>query len=198
MNKKVLIGLLVLVVLVLGMYFPRTGGTIVERVVGAVPSLDGIDSPWVSINGVKQYWYFQPMNSATSSVVCSIKNPFDGPATLKSYSFNATSTDKTRGGIGTPDFDLSTSTTQYATSTPSLIRDLTMIATAGAAKFNAVWTMASTTNTRVIGESNLEEGASAIVIPRNVYLNLRLSTTTAPGTFTTYLTGECRGVFEKL
>ena len=89
MNKKILIGVGVLVILALGMIFPR-GNSVVNQIVGAVPTLDGVDNPFVSIGGLR-YYYYEQQFTATSSVLCSIKNPLNATSTLLSYSAVATS-----------------------------------------------------------------------------------------------------------
>ena len=74
MNKNILIGIAVAIVIAIGGYqFPQVQ-TVTQNVLGAVPTLDGVDSPFVSINGARTYYYSQGI-TATSSVVCIINPP---------------------------------------------------------------------------------------------------------------------------
>lgn len=159
-------------------------------VLGAVPTLDSVDNSFVSIGGAKYYYYSQAI-AATSSTVCSIRNPFNATATLSDYGASVTSV----GGLGAQRYDLATSSTAYGTSTPAFIKEFLSP--------NAAWTMAwspaTTTNTRLIGlEPTGTIGNSNVLIASGEYLNFKISTTSTSGTFATYLSGQCNGVLKKL
>jgi len=199
MNKKYIVALVViLIIATLGLVFPK-GNTVVNQVqqkLGATPTLDGVDNPFVSINGAKLYYYSQPL-TASSSVVCSIKNPFNGPAILLSYGVSATGTPLTVGGIGNQVLDLATSTTAYGTSSPAFLKEAPITLTAGQSFATLRWLPQATSTARILG-SNGTTGLSDVIIGASEYLNLRISTTTSSGTFSTYYTGKCSGVFQKL
>lgn len=190
-SKKVLWGIVIVIVLILGVTFPR-GNSVVKQIVGAVPVLDGIDSPWVSIGGVKQYYYSQSM-TATSAVVCSLKNPFGATSTLLRYGVSVTS-----NGIGVAQtVEVSTSTTNgtpTSTSSPAYVKAFA----AGAGQFSFVWNPAfSTTSTLLIGNAPGNVGNSNNVLGPSDYINFVISTGT-PGTFSTYYGGRCTGVLQRL
>jgi hypothetical protein len=72
-TKNILIGGVVVVLLVLGLIFPRSGGTVIERVVGSVVGPD-ITSPYLSINGLEE-WNYSVKLSQASTTLCSIVSP---------------------------------------------------------------------------------------------------------------------------
>lgn len=190
-SKKVLWGIVIVIVLILGVTFPR-GNSVVKQIVGAVPVLDGIDSPWVSIGGVKQYYYSQSM-TATSSVVCSLKNPFGATSTLLRYGVSVTS-----NGIGVAQtVEVSTSTTNgtpTSTSSPAFIKAFA----AGAGQFSFMWNgNSATTSALVVGGQPYSTGRSDDILGPSDYINFVISSGT-PGTFSTYYGGRCTGVLQRL
>src|SRR3990167_9801120 len=120
MDRKYLIGggVLLALVLVLGMFFPRPGPSVVERVIerlGATPGTS-VDSKFYSIGG--QNFYQAAVGfDATSSVLCAFKNPF-APATT---SIDFISVSRSTSFAATTEFDISTSTTAYGSSTVALV-----------------------------------------------------------------------------
>ena len=70
--KKILIGLGVVVLLVLGVTLPR-GNSVVQQIVGANPGPDSY-SPYNSFNGIQQ-WYTSRALTQASSTICAIKSP---------------------------------------------------------------------------------------------------------------------------
>lgn len=192
-NKKYIVALVaVLIIAIIGVLTPQ-GKTVVREIkevaVGGVSTLDGINHPFVKINGKSEYYYFQNM-LATSSVICSIRNPFSATSTLERFAFQITA-----NGLGAQTVDLSTSSTAFASSSPAYIRAFAT----GAGQSSAVWGMgATTTNTSLIGMAvSNNVGNSNNLIGPNDFINVRLATST-PGTFGSYFTGTCSGVIEKL
>lgn len=202
-NQKIGIALVAIIIVIGGYYFP-TGKTVVERVterLGAVSTLDGVDNPYTSINGVKQYYYSQPI-AATSSVPCSIQNPFNATSTLLNYGITVTANGIGPGTslLGGQIIDVSTSTSKnfaagsYGSSSPAFIKAFN----AGGGKFSTFWTVnATTTNTRVVGMSPTLASSTDVIIKPGEYVNMVISTTSA-GTFSSYWTGTCSGVFQQL
>lgn len=195
LNKSIIVGLTALT-LVFGVLYTKSQQVIKVTVTspeqsqspsfGAVPTLDGVDNPFVSIGGLRQYYYSQPM-AATSSVACSIKNPFNATSTVLNYTA-ALSANR----LGAQQFDVSTSTTVLGSSTPALIRVAT-----GAALIPGAWAwLPNSSSTATLLDTNLN-GTSPIVLAPYEYLNLRYSTGT-PSAFTTYNTGRCSGVIQAL
>lgn len=189
MNKvTIIIGIVVISILTaIGVVtFSKTSVQTQTQVAGATPTLDGIDSPYMKINNNKSYSYYQPM-AATSSVICSIRNPY-GTSTLTNFRAFASSS----AAFGSQTIDLSTSTTLGGSSSPAFVR---------AYPAGAVWYMswvpqASTTNTQLLGpDSTLYTGASNNIIHPGEYVNFRIATATA-GTFQAgYEVGACEGSF---
>lgn len=196
MKKNLLIGLVLIVVLGLGMTFP-TGHIKVERVVenvGATPTLDGVDSPFVRIGGYGEYYYSQAI-AATSSVPCSIK--ITATSTLVNYSVIAsTNTFNTT-------FDISTSTSpflavgSYGSSSPAFVR---AYATPNAVGFAMVWTgNGTTTSAKLVGTAvSANVGNTDNIIFPGQYLNMTIAST-SPGTFAAgYMTGRCNALLQTL
>lgn len=189
-NIKYIVAMVViLVIAIIGLFFPK-GNTIVEQIArtGAISNLSAVDSPYVKIGGNERYYYSQTM-VGTSSAVCQIKNPFNATSTLIGYSFQVTS-----NGLGAQTIDVSTSTTAYGTSSPAYVKAYS----AGSGQFSVVWGRgATTTSVALIGNTGASQGFTHNVIGPNEYVNTKVATAT-PGTFSSYYTGTCRGVFEKL
>ena len=72
-TKNVLIGIGIVVILVLGMTFPRSGGTVYERVVGATPGSE-FPGPCLTVSGVTHCYVNQGLYTATTTI-CTITSP---------------------------------------------------------------------------------------------------------------------------
>jgi len=176
MNKKILIGIVAVVLLVGGYLFPQ-GNTVVDRVVektlGAVSSLDSVDNPFVSIAGSKSAHYGNPL-TASSSVICSVQNPYNATSTISSVRVSVRST----GGLLAQVYDIATSTSRYASgtaygsSTPALVANYK--GTVG--PFAMVYSPVTTGNFPLVGPTD--------------FVNVRIATAT-PTAFTTYMSGTC-------
>ena len=195
-NKTLTVALVVVAVIAtIGIFFPSASKQVTERIVerlGAVSTLENVDNPNVGINGVGQYYYSQGINNATSSNVCTLKNPFNATSTVLSYSVYVRS-----NGLGAQPLYLSTSTATGApdaTSTPALIAAYTLASGSGA---SFAWApTASTTATTDILQDEADGTAPYLLGPSD-YLNLHVASGT-PGTFSTYLVGTCSGVLQKI
>lgn len=124
---------------------------------------------------------------ATSSVFCSIQSPA-GTSTLTMASWRVDGV----GGFGTGQaFDIATSTNGVATSTPALVA-------AASLGTSQVWVpSASSTGiaTQVLSNGGNTNGVvNAFVLPPNTFVNFRVATST-PGTFSSYLSGNCQAEF---
>jgi len=159
-----------------------------SQTLGAVSTLDGVSNPYVKINNLEIYNYYQPM-IATSSVLCSIQNPYNSTSTVLSYT-----TKVTTNNLGTHLIDISTSTTAFGSSTPAFVKRLSV-----SGQYSVVWTPnGTTTNTNVIGmRAGATTGISDIILGPTEYITLRISTST-PGTFGSYNVGSCAGQIQKL
>lgn len=193
-TKSILVGLVAVLVLFLGVTLPRSGGTVAERIVektvGAVATLDGVNTPNVNINGVEELPVSQAIN-ATSTMLCNIKNPYTSTSTLSSFSVRITD-----GILGANNVTVSTSSSYYGSSTPVLVLDRT-IPTNSIDAF--VWFPSSaTTTTRVLPGINSTNGESNVLIKAGEYVVLRVSTSTAAGAMADYYDGQCSAVFRRL
>lgn len=202
-NKKLWVALVVIAVIAITGNFTPQGQNIVNQVketFGAVSSLNEVTDGYVKINGV-EYYYHNSGLAATSSVLCSIKNPWFGnfKAALVSFTAHGTTTPVTAGGMGNQLVDLATSTTPYATSSPAYIKEGPINLVAAEKYWSMVWLPGATTSPRIIGSGLTgSNGYSNNVIGVSEYLNLRVSTTTTSGTFTTYESGACNAVLMKI
>lgn len=187
-TKNVSVGVAVVVVLVLGLVFPRSGGTVVERIVGAVPTLDGVDSGATQIGGVEVNYVRIPIQ-ATSSTICSIPVPENATSTVLSWKANIVT-----GILGANKMSLSTSTNNYATSANFFIYDRN-VATGVGDSFS--WTSGATTTAANNLVKPLTTGESPYFLLPGERLNLRLATTTGAGALAAYYTGYCEATFLK-
>lgn len=173
------------------------GGSRTVPLPGATPTLDSVDNPYVTINGQEE-WHGKIAMQATSSVVCSFKNPWTAtstpvfPITLKV----ASST------IGTQNLFISTSTTASASSTVAWSNALA-VTTLGQVSFVFNGNVATTTTTNAggTGDANVLPGFSSVgqslyFLKSGEYLNIKVGTSTA-GTFSNYMDGDCSAVFRK-
>ncbi len=155
---------------------------------GAVSTLDGVDNPYISVNGFKTYEYRQPI-VATSSTFCSIRNPFNATTTIKNYHVSVTS-----NGLGSQLFDISTSSTALASSSPAFVKNFS----GGTGQFQTVWNSnGTTTNALLIGTAQGNVGFSNVIIGPAEYITAKISTSTA-GTFASYYVGSCQGEIVRL
>src|SRR3990167_10634140 len=117
MNKKLVLALVAVLVIATGSYLVgKDEVTQVSKNFGAVPTLDGVDLPFTSINGNKNYYYSNSL-TATSSFICSLQNPYRATSTIVSLGAESNNV-----GIAAANaLYVSTSTTAYGTSTPNLI-----------------------------------------------------------------------------
>src|SRR3990167_8795010 len=92
MTKNLKIVLSVAIVIAIGgsYMFPRVQQT-VNQVLGAVASLDGVDNPYVTINGHRE-WRGTIQMTATSSVICDFSNPFTSTSSVEMLSAVSTNT----------------------------------------------------------------------------------------------------------
>lgn len=178
--KNVSVGVLMALVLVLGMTFPR-GNSVVRQIVGATPTLDGVDAPDVRIGGAG-YVFKTVVMSATSSIPCSYQ--VTSTSSIQDLGINI----KTNG-MGTQVVDFSTSSTAFGSSTPAFIKAFTVTA---ATSYEIPWRgIVSTTTQSLVGYSGGDAtGQSNNIVYPGQYLNFRIATVT-PGSFTTYLVGNC-------
>ena len=160
---------------------------------GAVATLDGVDSPYVRINGVEQYYYNQNF-SATSSAVCSLLNPYGAATTsVLSYSVIASA-----NGIATDEnLYLSTSTEpsgELATSSPALMGPFST----GIGQFNMSWDAGTATTTEgdILGNGDFNN-VNLFFLGPDEYLNLHIASGT-PGTFTDYYLGGCQALLQRI
>lgn len=161
---------------------------------GSVATLDSVDNPYVSIGGVRTYYYSKPM-TATSSIVCSVLNPFNATSTLISYSAYARASALTAAEL----LSLSTSTSAYASSSQNYVLDFSAAAGQG---FAFSWTTPiATTSTRVIGLTDVNNVQQFLnVIKPGEWLNLRIATSSpgANGSTGSYTGGLCKGVIQSI
>lgn len=200
MNKKIWIAVIVVAIIaVVGWVTPvgKDGQTIVEKL-GAISTLDGVDSPFITIAGLKGYEINVPM-TATSSLLCSVLNPLNATSSIEYVSASVTA----RGGMSaTSKFVVSTSTSKYATSSTNLIHDYTT----GTGQFNAVMAKNVATSTASpLSSSGVSWGAdsagrSLYVLGPGQYINFLISTTSpgGGGTFSSYMTGTCSVGLKKI
>src|SRR3990167_3446608 len=141
-NKKVLgVALVAVIIAIGGLFYPQVQ-TQVREVFGAVSTLDGVDSPFVSINGARSYYYSQGI-AATSSVVCIIDPPI-ATSTLVSYRVNVRT-----NGIGASqvvDISTTTATGGYGSSTPAFA----VAVPVGTGTFDFAWQPNSATTSAVL------------------------------------------------
>lgn len=157
---------------------------------GAVSTLDGISFPYSNVNGLGQYYYSQNM-AASSSVVCSIKNPYSTTTQVLSYYAKVTV-----NGLGTQNVTLATGTDQYRIQStgPSFIKT---------APVSNDWFLtwigpATTTANAFVWGNDGPNGQSYTNLQAGESLNLVIATTT-PGVFAGgYLKGVCGGVLQSV
>jgi len=166
----------------------------------------GTATSTISAQGVVNYWvqsgidfaFVQIPMAATSSVICSIPNPF-GAAT--STVNNPMVVQITSNGIAqAQNIFISTSTTNAASSTVAWSGAIAVAASAQISSF-FMGNMASSTLTAGANDVNIlpglqQSGNTNRFLGPNEFLNVRIGTTTA-GTYTAYYTGTCSATFMK-
>lgn len=187
-TQKYLVAGVVVAVLLSGYNFvssPKDGanGQNGQNGLGAVPTLDGVDSPYMTIGGVRGGWFSSPI-IATSSTICSIKNPFTSTTTVTRAGLNIT-----QGILGSNNVSLSTSTNSYATSTQGLVIDAAIQSLSPASVF---WTygVGTTTSSRLLANASAT-GQSQVLLGPGEYLNWRIATSTGAGALPAYYVGNC-------
>lgn len=192
-NNKTFVALIVIAIFTIGAYFFPSGNTVVERVtekvLGAVSTLDGVDSPYTSIGGVEVNYVSVPI-TATSSTICSIPVPENATSTVLFFKANIQD-----GILGANSMSLSTSTNGYATSGAFFILDRSVASNVGD---SFSWQpYASTTNSRLVTALSQSTGESPFIVLPGERLNLRLATTTAAADLADYYDGTCSAGFLK-
>ena len=183
-----------IIAITIGVYsLNRTPET--PRPLGAVPTLDGVDSPYVKING-HQWWVGRVSMLATSTVLCAIQNPFRATSTIEFAGAEVTA----RGNVNAANsLVISTSTTAYSSSTTSLLDNYAM----GTGQFSVNFLKNSATSTQSATVPNgapgnllpgmTTTGGSRYVLGPSEWVTWKLATSTdsGGGTFGTYMTGQC-------
>lgn len=168
-------------------YFPELVTAVPQEHVGAVSSLSNVDSPYVNINGSNFYYYNQAI-TASSSLPCSLKNPFGATSTVEWYSMGVQN-----NGLGAQNIEVATSSSNYGTSTPAFVYQFK----APAGVFAINWTAnGTTTNARVIGMTVGVTGTSDVILNAGEYLNAKIATS-SPGAFSSYYSGYCKALIRQ-
>ena len=191
-NKKVLgVALVAVIIAIGGLFYPQ----VQQAIFSGVPTLDGVDNPNVSIGGVKTYYHSQPF-TATSSFICSLRNPFNATSSIESLSAVSTNVGISQANA----LYVSTSTTAYGTSTANLINAFPM----GAGEWAVSLAKNTATTTGELGvdiSGNVLEGANAdgssnYFLKPTEYITWKIATTTG-GTYVTYDQGTCSAVLQQ-
>lgn len=164
----------------------------VSPVFGAVSTLDGVDSPYINVGGLRG-WFGTRSLVASSSNICVLKNPLGVAAVIEEITLNV-GTNRTQG-VG---FDIATSTDGFATSTVLLGRGaLDSAATSRYAWTPKTGTTTAATSIQLLGGGNLllenspqDLGTTRFVLGASEYINVRLSTTTGSA-LSAYSVGTC-------
>lgn len=176
-TQKVLIIVVILVLLVLGVTFPR-GNTVIERITTELGAAAGPDmsGPYLSVGGVATWSEKQVMKTATSTL-CSFKSP-SATSTLTHLSaiFSTTASYATSYAFGNAATEFSTTTI--------IVAPYSFAASATGE------IVASTTKITAFTQNG--------VVSPNTYINLKLSTTTAGASATYAPKGVCEVQFVTL
>lgn len=193
-QNKFLVGAVVVALLFGVANFFKSSTTVVNNPIqaGAVTTLDGIDSPYVSIGGVKE-WHGTQNMTATSTQVCRIKNPFTSTSTVVSFSarFGA-------GILGANKFSLGTSSAAaqgFATSTPALMFERTVASLVTRDSFS--WTpqlSSATTSLTILPAIDPASGEIKSILAPGEYLVFAIGSTTAGTVNFAYYTGTCSAI----
>ena len=191
-NSKNLGVAMVALIIAIGAYFFPTGNTVVERVaekLGAVSTLDGVDSPYVTIAGVSEAYVSRGIN-ATSSILCSIPNPYQSTSTISRISVSILD-----GILGANAYSVSTSTTQYGSSTPAIVLNHNVPSNS---IDGMAWYPTGSTTVGALVPISSATGETNYILKPTEYLNVRLATTTDAGPLTDYYDGQCSVEFDKI
>lgn len=209
--KLIWVGILIAIVIAVGGYsYPQQIASALGAVANRLPHgywdtadgyyVDGVsvidgsgnivvaDSKTLSLDGIVVYGMRTTMSSATTTP-CSIQGPA-ATSTLKSWTANITT-----GTSTAMSFDMSTSTTAYATTSNPLIKFGTTAALASGAQGSFAWHPGASTSPFTIQQSNdYATGASLLILKPNTWVVMK--TGAGVGGFT--YTGTCSAVFEAL
>lgn len=191
-NKNVIIGAVAILAIIFGIAYLKQ--TTVNVAVGNSPQSYGatpgnsVDGKYFSIGGQQFYRTSFPV-TATSSVLCSVQNPF--PNATTTVLANGTGINVTAGILGANTFDVSTSSTAYASSTPAFSRGVS-VPSSGTVTYPFNPRYGTTTATTVFqngGDDGIWQIADVVsptypyVLTGTQYLTWRVATAT-PGTGT--------------
>jgi len=158
---------------------------------GAVATLDGVDSPNVSIGGLRTQWLTSPL-LATSSRICNVRNTTGKTAQILSLGLQLTD-----GILGANTFSIATGSTPYSTSTQYFIFEEAIASDA-----TGSWAWQGPAATTTASSRNLVEvttnGDSNAIVTNGQYIVWSLATTTAGSTLSDYMDGTCSAVIRVL
>ena len=176
----------------------KTTREIIEKF-GAIPG-NVLDHTCFTYGDVTRCSFARSL-TATSSHLCSILNPVSATSTIESYGLLIT-----RGVVGANQFEISTSTAAYGTSTTALMA--VSIPTGASGTFaGRPNTSTSTISINTLGVSILPElersgngvtGVTNYILGPTQYVNFRLATSTYNGTFASPYLGTCYLELQKL
>ena len=139
-----LLGSLAAVLATLGVFLAAYNGKVtvapVAETLAGVITLDGVDLPYININGRRE-WQGAVSVMSTSSAICVLKNPFNAPAVISDVKVNLTT-----NNFGAIAYDVSTSTNGFATTT-TIIGQFTGQAVGTATRYDWAPIQSSTTVT---------------------------------------------------
>lgn len=166
-------------------------------VFGAVSTLDGVDNPYTSIGGLKEFRSRTAM-IATSSVVCAYQNPYKATSTPVRF----TATVLNNNYLAAQTLYLSTSTSIYASTTPALASFVVPVGGQRSMVWNTGTTTSAVNGTLPGGYfgTNGTYGYSDVLLGPNDVLTLRISTST-PGVYLSSdgtFVGSCSTVIQQL
>ncbi len=188
MNKSLFGALVVIAIIAIGGYFTPIGKTVIQNV-GATPTLDGVDNPYVKISGHQTAYVTQPIN-ATSTMLCNIKNPYMSTSTLLNFSVRVTT-----GILGANAYSVSTSSSYYGSSTPALVLNHNIPT---GSNDGMIWLPSSATTSPGVLPGVSPSGESFVQLKAGEFAVARLSTTTGAGALTSYYGGQCSAEFMRL
>lgn len=145
-----------------------------------------ISSPYLQWGGVEMWNASVSINTATSSVLCSIQNTSGATTSLAFFGAHI----NTNGIAQNQTFDISKSSTAYGTSSPAFIK---AGAITGSAQKDVAWETGNGTTTAsgILGsDSFLKTGETPFLVAPNEYVNFKIASGT-PGTFSSYYSGNC-------
>lgn len=197
MSKSKLVLSVAVVIAIGGSYlFPNVKQTIL----GAVPTLDGVSSPYSSISGFREYRETRSL-TATSSHICAFQNPFGATSTIASLSAKSTNA----GIAEANNLYISTSSAAFGSSTAALVSAFAM----GTGQWNVEFQQnsATTTGSTINGAMTTADttllpglradGSSAYILGPTEWVTFRIATSTA-GTFSSYDAGTCSASFKQI